>query len=85
MTFANRISGLNRRKKWQIFLKELAPAPDTSVLDVGFSEEEYSPTDNLIEKVYPWPDKLTALSVDIPDQFKIRYPQGCLPIRTVFP
>ena len=45
------------------------------LLDVGFSEEEYGSSDNFIEKHYPYPEMLTALSVDIPAKFKRRYPK----------
>jgi len=75
MTLAHRISAWNRRRKWAYFLKELAPDAQTRVLDVGFSEIEYSPNDNFIEKNYPYPEKLTALGVDNPKEFLVRYPK----------
>lgn len=74
-SLAYRISGFNRRRKWEQFLKLMRPDATTSVLDVGFSDKEYSPTDNFIEKHYPWPAQITALSVDQPEEFPRRYPQ----------
>ncbi len=75
MSFAYKVSAFNRRRKWGIFIKEIAPNENTRVLDVGFSENEYSGTDNYIEKHYPYPEKLTALGIDIPNKFKTRYPK----------
>jgi SAM-dependent methyltransferase len=45
------------------------------ILDVGFSENEYSETDNFIEKYYKYPKMITALGIDIPINFKKRYPE----------
>jgi len=58
-----------------LFLEEIAPTRATRVLDVGFSEEEYSSNDNFIEKHYPHPEMLTALGIDTPVKFKRRYPE----------
>lgn len=75
MTLAHRISTYNRRRKWDLFLKEFAPTREMRVLDVGFSEAEHFGAANYIEKHYPYPEMLTALGVDIPVQFKARYPK----------
>ncbi len=74
MSFAYRISKYNRDRKWKKFLNEICPTPLMCVLDIGFSENEYSNADNYIEKHYPYQNMLTALGVDIPDKFKKRYP-----------
>jgi SAM-dependent methyltransferase len=75
MSFAYTISGWNRRRKWELFLQEMCPTEETTILDVGFSEKEYSLTDNFLEKHYPFPNRITALSTDIPVAFLNRYPQ----------
>lgn len=75
MSIAYRISAFNRKRKWDLFLKEIVPTQDLRVLDLGFSEKEYSQTDNYIEKYYPYPEMLTALGIEIPDEFKKRYPE----------
>jgi SAM-dependent methyltransferase len=72
---AYRFSGANRRKKWDLFLKAINPQPDQIILDVGFSEMEYSETDNFLEKHYPYPSQITALGIDVPEMFAKRYPQ----------
>lgn len=75
MSLAYRISAYNRRRKWRLFQAAFPPRPDFSILDVGFSEKEYAPTDNFLEKNYPYPDKITALGVDKPRDFGHRYPR----------
>ena len=74
MSIATRISTYNRYRKWDLFMKMIQPTPATRVLDVGFSDKEYSPVYNLIEKQYPYPEKLTALGVIQPDEFIWNYP-----------
>lgn len=73
-SFAYRVSGFNRRRKWEIFLREFPPDPEHRVLDIGFSDREYSATDNFIEKHYPYRSQITALGVDAPAEFPERYP-----------
>jgi SAM-dependent methyltransferase len=74
MSLAYRISEYNRDRKWNTFLKEIVPTPEIRILDVGFSDEEHSRTDNYIEKHYPYQERLTALGVEVPVHFKARYP-----------
>lgn len=74
MSLAYRISGYNRRRKWQLFLKRLRPSREDKILDAGFSEEEYSATDNFLEKNYAWQDNITALGIEEPIKFQKRYP-----------
>lgn len=75
MSLAYEISALNRRRKWRLFLKVIAPTSSMRVLDVGFSEEEFSATDNFLEKHYPHPEKVTALGIDAASRFRERYPE----------
>lgn len=77
MSLAQRISKFNRDRKWNTFLKEISPTPTMRVLDIGFSEDEHSSTDNYIEKHYPYQNMLTAISIDIPVKFRERYPNVC--------
>jgi SAM-dependent methyltransferase len=75
MSLATRVSEFNRRRKWDLFLNYVRPGPDTTILDVGYTEKEFSPTDNFIEKHYPYPQNITALGVSDCHEFRRRYPQ----------
>ena len=75
MSLAYKVSAYNRRRKWDLFLSEMRPTSTMRVLDVGYSAEEHSNTDNFIEKHYPYPQQLTALGIDEPAEFARRYPK----------
>lgn len=75
MSLAYTVSGWNRRRKWQLFLRHFPPTSDTKILDVGFSDKEYSETDNFLEKNFPYPRNITALGVQQPIEFPKRYPE----------
>ncbi|RAM50277.1 MAG: SAM-dependent methyltransferase [Hapalosiphonaceae cyanobacterium JJU2] len=75
MSLAYKISGWNRRRKWQLFLNAIQPTAETTILDCGFTDKEFSQTDNFLEKNYPYPDQITALSIDESQEFNARYPQ----------
>jgi SAM-dependent methyltransferase len=72
---AESISLNNRRRKYDLFTQQLQPAPDSEILDVGFSNEEYLSGDNYLEKHYPYPHQITALGIAESDMFQKRYPQ----------
>lgn len=75
MSLAYRVSAFNRTRKWWRF-QELFPLSDElRILDVGYSNEEYSDTDNFLEKHYPWPEQITALGVEPTELFSQRYPR----------
>ena len=73
-TIASRISKFNRERKWKIFTRKFSFNDRTSILDVGFNNVEYSEIDNYLEKVYPHPEKITALGVTGADLFQKKYP-----------
>jgi len=75
MSLAHKISGRNRLKKYQCFMNEIQPTEKQSILDVGFSDREYSASDNFLEKHYPHPENITALGIDTANEFPRRYPK----------
>lgn len=75
MTLAYRISGFNRKRKYQLFRRIFQPDQYTTIIDVGYSENEYSETDNYLEKHYPYPQNITALGIDTPKKYLERYPR----------
>ncbi len=74
-SLARRVSSYNRDRKWRTFLEWAAPTAAASILDVGVSDEEYSPVDNYLEKHYPHPARVTVLSIEHPARFIERYPE----------
>lgn len=75
MSLAYKISAFNRHRKWRRFLDTFQPTADLRILDVGYSAEEYSSTDNFLEKHYRWPEQITALGIDPPEPFQANYPR----------
>lgn len=75
MSIAYKISGYNRRRKYQEFLKYLCPQATAKILDVGFTEIEYSDNDNFLEKNYPHQENVSALGMVKALEFANRYPK----------
>jgi SAM-dependent methyltransferase len=79
MRLTDAISLRSRRRKLRLFLDELQPTPETSVLDVGadelaFGEGDGCGTLNFFEELYPWPERITALGLHDGGGFRNRYP-----------
>jgi len=77
---ADAISLRSRRRKLELFLDELRPTAETTVLDVGadelaFGEGDGCATLNFFEEHYPWPERVTALGLHDGRAFSRRYPQ----------
>lgn len=70
-----RVSGRNRERKMDRFMEICRPTSQTRVLDVGFSDHEYGPNDNYIERHYPWPHNLTALGICESVECRSKYPE----------
>lgn len=71
---ARNVSQNNRKRKYRYFLELMKPILQDTILDVGFSDKEYSINDNYLEKNYPDKNKITALGIDEPKEFLVRYP-----------
>jgi SAM-dependent methyltransferase len=79
MRLADEISLRSRMRKLELFLSELRPTEDTTVLDVGadelaFGEGDGCTTLNFFEEHYPWPERITALGLHDGSAFRTRYP-----------
>ncbi len=72
---AKKLSNYNRQKKFQYFMDYFRPTSKTSILDIGASEKEYQENGNILEKKYPYPEKITVLGVDEYKDFIERYPK----------
>ena len=80
MRLADTISLRSRERKLRLFLEELRPTADTTVLDVGadelgFGEGDGCATMNFFEELYPWRERITALGLHDGVGFRARYPR----------
>ena len=68
---AARASLWNRRRKFELFMRTVQPGPETRVVDVGVGDTGFGTepgiavTHNFFEALYPWPERITAVS-DVP-------------------
>jgi len=68
---AARASLWNRRRKLAKFMDELQPSPETTIVDVGVGDTGFDTepgialSHNFFEAMYPWPERITAVS-DVP-------------------
>ena len=79
MRVTDAISLRSRRRKLRLFLEELQPTAETTVLDLGadelaFGEGDGCGTLNFFEELYPWPERVTALGLHDGSGFRERYP-----------
>jgi SAM-dependent methyltransferase len=76
------VSLRSRRRKLRLFLDELRPGPNTTVLDVGADEVGFGgegghsgcATHNFFEELYPWRGRITALGLHDGAGFRHHYP-----------
>jgi hypothetical protein len=78
---AARASLWNRKRKLALFLEELQPGPETTIVDVGVGDTGFDTepgvalSHNFFEAMYPWPERITAVS-DVPlPNFAQEFPQ----------
>jgi SAM-dependent methyltransferase len=79
MRLADAISLRSRERKLRLFLEELRPTSESTVLDVGADELRFGEGDgcgtlNFFEERYPWPERITALGLHDGEGFRARYP-----------
>jgi SAM-dependent methyltransferase len=69
---ARLVSARARSNVFQLFMRQIVPRQDTTILDVGSSDEE-GPETNMLEQLYPWPGQITAAGLGQGLQFSKRY------------
>lgn len=79
MKLADAVSLRSRRRKLRLFLEELRPTQETTVLDIGADEVGFGADDrcgtlNFFEELYPWSEAITALGLQDGTGFRARYP-----------
>ena len=78
---AARASLWNRRRKLALFMETMRPGPETRIVDVGVGDTGFgtepgvAAAHNFFEALYPWPERITAVS-DVPlPNFAREFPQ----------
>jgi len=72
------VSARSRRRKLELFLDAMRPTAETTVVDVGVSDGGYGAdlrgTANFFEALYPWPERITAVSTQYLTVFQEAFP-----------
>jgi hypothetical protein len=73
---ASRVSMRSRERKLRLFLETFRPTSETTVVDVGVTDAPFGAgsTDNFLEALYPWPERITAVGVTALDRFVVSFP-----------
>ena len=75
---AARVSARSRRRKLALFFEVMRPTPRTTVVDVGVSDGGYGGdmlgTANFFEALYPWPERIVAVSTQYLAAFQEAFP-----------
>lgn len=74
-SFAMRLLKTARRNMFNLFIEQMRPSPQTTVLDIGVSDDENEGA-NFLEKSYPWPEKVTCAGIGTGEQVRARYPSA---------
>jgi SAM-dependent methyltransferase len=76
---AARVSARSRRRKLDLFFETMRPTAETTVVDVGVSDGGYGAdllgTANFFEALYPWPERITAVSTQYLTVFQQAFPK----------
>ena len=83
MNLVDAVSLRSRRRKLRLFLEEMRPTVETTVLDVGVDEVGFGSeggqsgctTHNFFEELYPWRAGITAVGLHDGDGFRAAYPE----------
>jgi SAM-dependent methyltransferase len=73
---AARVSLRSRERKLRRFLDLLEPGPETTVVDVGVTDAPFGEgsSDNFLEAMYPWPERITAVGNTELERFAAAFP-----------
>jgi len=74
---ASRVSLRSRERKLELLLSLLAPGPESTVVDVGVTNAPFGggSTDNFLEAMYPWPERITGVGHTELDVFAAAFPK----------
>jgi Methyltransferase domain len=63
----------SRRKRFELFMRLLAPDSTDRVLDVGVTDTDWR-SSNFFEARYPWPERITAIALEPMPTFEKLFP-----------
>ena len=64
INFFSKLSRKARTEMYEMFLREIAPGPETSILDIGVSvTEQERMEENILERLYPYKERITMLGI----------------------
>jgi len=69
-----RVHAASRARRHQLFMTVARPRPGDTVLDVGATDHGLYGA-NLLERAYPWPERITAVALEPLDQFRRTFPE----------
>ena len=78
---AARVSLRSRERKFRLFMEHVRPNAETTIVDVGVADapfgaaEGHAATYNFLEAMYPWRNRITAVSVDELPHFAEAWPE----------
>jgi hypothetical protein len=74
VSIARALSAYVRRAIFSRFVELVRPSPATTVLDIGASEDD-GPESNMLEQLYPWRGRITAVGLGDGREFHRLYPE----------
>ena len=78
---AARVSLRNRERKFRLFMEHVRPTEQTTIVDVGVADAPFgeagghAATYNFLEAMYPWRERITAVSIDDLPHFAEAFPE----------
>jgi SAM-dependent methyltransferase len=75
------VSLRSRQRKFRLFMEHVHPDAETTIVDVGVADapfgeaEGHASTYNFLEAMYPWRDRITAVSIDELPHFAEAFPE----------
>lgn len=64
-----------RQRMFERFMAFAQPGPDSAVLDLGVTPDQSLPESNHFEQAYPYPEQLTAASIEEVQGLRSRFPR----------
>jgi hypothetical protein len=70
----SRLTARSRARRFERFMRVMAPRPTDEVLDVGVNDTAWR-SSNFLEARYPWPSRITAIGIEPMPTFQRLFPE----------